>query len=248
MIFKNANSFKTVSFSASDVLDIIFRDRMRSEILQASALNHEFHTPLTIIKGLAENLLRNPHHSPEENTRKIVNETDKLLKALDMLNTLIYSGNDGQIKKVSLRDLTIQSTSFFEKLCLEKGISIQVDIDEQIYVTTKPYKFKSMLGAIVQNAIESFSNIGHRGTKSVTFHASENEDGILLNISDTGVGMSDEDQTKIREENFTNFKKFEIANGLGLALAHYIAHDLRICLDFFSEKNRGTNVTIAFAK
>lgn len=230
-----------------NVLDIFFRDRMRSAALQAAALNHELYTPLTIIKGMAENLIKNPEQNVHHHLKEIVAEANKLLRVLENLS--FASSREGLKKqKTSLRQLVSQTVLFFEKSCLEKGISVQVDVDENIIIETEPYRFKSILGALLQNAIESFDGTRAVGTKSITLHVQENKKSLVLIVSDTGRGISDEVQKKIRADALSNLENFELGTSLGLALANYVAKDLQIDLDFVSEKNVGTSFSLTFLK
>jgi len=232
----------------NNVLDIFFRDRMRSAALQAAALNHEFYTPLTIIKGMAESLIKNPEKNPQNYLKEIVNESEKLLRILESLN--FSSSIDGLKKqRVSIKDLVTQTNLFFAKACLEKGISVQVDIDEKLMINTEPYRFKSVLGAILQNAVESFDGRRiHKKGKSITFHVQQGEKGLVLLVSDTGAGMSDSLQKKVRSDILANLENFELGSSLGLSLASYVARDLQIDLDFVSEKEFGTTFTLTFLK
>lgn len=232
---------------ANQVLDIFFRDRMRSAALQASALNHEFHTPLTIIKGMAENLLQSPNQNLHKQLREIAGEATKLLHSLENFN--FASRSEGlQKHHTSLKRLILQTTSFFEKPCLEQGISLQIDIDEAIVISTEPYKFKSIVGALLQNAVESFKDIKKEKTKSITMHTQENSDFLSLIISDTGCGIPEDLQKKIRGDIFKDFESLKLGSSLGLPLVYYLSKGLQIDLDFVSEKNFGTSFTLTFKK
>lgn len=235
------------ALKASQVLDIFFRDRMRSAALQAAALNHEFHTPLTIIKGMAENLLQSPNQNFHNQIREILSEATKLLYSLENFN--FASRSEGlQNHPTSLKRLILQTASFFEKTCLDKGISLQIDIDEDIMINTEPYKFKSIVGALLQNAIESFEAIEKEKTKSITMHTQENSSFLALIVSDTGCGISEDLQKKIRSDLFKGFERLELGSNLGLPLAYYLSKGLQIDLDFVSEKNFGTSFTLTFEK
>jgi two-component system, NarL family, sensor histidine kinase EvgS len=235
------------ALKANQLLDIFIRDRMRSAALQASALNHEFHTPLTIIKGMAENLLQSSNQGLHSQLREIASEATKLLHSLENFN---FASREEGLQKhaTSLKRLISQTVSHFEKACLEKGISLQVDVDASIMINTESYKFKSIVGSLLQNAIESFECSEKHKTKSITIHTQENNSFLAVIISDTGCGISEEMQKKIRNDFFKNFETLELGATLGLPLVYYLSKGLHIDIDFVSEKNFGTSFTLTFKK
>lgn len=232
---------------ANDILELIFQDRIRSAMLQSSAISSAMHTSLVIIKGMADSLLRNSSQDPLANLQKISAEADRLLKILDAM-TMQLPSELPQMQKFNLLDEVKKSFSFFDKLCLERGISITIEINSQSQILSDHLRFKSILGSLIQNAIESFDSVSGDQIKNITLHTHENEEGIVLVMSDTGQGMALETQKRIREEVWGQSKVVELKTGLGLALARKIAVDLDISLDFISEENRGTTFTLRFKK
>lgn len=234
-------------FNFDEMLEIIFQDRVRYSSLHSAAVNHELQTPLVIIRGLAESLLRNQIKDPQAHLREIANEADRLLKVLDAM-VFIPPPEPFQMQNISLRSIIEQVIIFFEKTCLEKGISLQIDVAEHLRVEAEPSRLKSILSALIQNAIESFEDKPKTETKNITIHAQDAADGLHLSISDTGSGISNEIQKKIVEEIFERRNILPIKLGLGLAFAKKLANDLNIKLGFVSEKFRGTNFTLTFKK
>jgi signal transduction histidine kinase len=246
MTLKNDEN-KSSKIAADDMLEIIFHDRIRFASLHSAAMSHELYTPLVIIRGLAESLLRKPNQDPQPHLREISSEAERLLKIIDAMVSL-SPAEPLSLQKISLREMIDRVTIFFERECLEKGISIRIDVDEKINIESEPHRLKSILGALIQNAIEAFENKPAREVKSITIHAEEVAEGIHLTISDTGMGIPNEVQKKIAEQIFSNKKSFEIKSGLGLAMAHKMATDLGIKLGFVSEKSRGSSFTLTIKK
>jgi signal transduction histidine kinase len=242
---KQENS-RSLEYSVEELLEIVFQDRVHYAAMHSAAVNHELHTPLVIIRGLAESLLKRAVQNPQKHLREIADEADHLLKILDKM---VYRPPVEPFHKqnISLLEAIDQVLVFFEKVCLEQGISIRVDVDESLRVESEPNRLKSILGALIQNAVESFEDKKIGTARIITIHAQEAKDGLHLMISDTGRGISDEVQKKIVEEIFKQ-KNISTHSGLGLALAKKIANDLDIKMGFVSEKLHGTNFTLTFKK
>ncbi len=238
---------KNSNLHGSHILDIFFRDRMRSAALQASALNHEFYTPLAIIKSIAEKILKGPDQNLQNQLQEIINETSRLLITLERLS-LFSTLEDSKSHRVSLLQVVQQEISYFENIFLKNGISVQLDIDEKLLVETEPFRFRCILGVLLQNAIESFKSLNSEIGKRLTVHTQNNENFVVLIVSDNGKGISDEMQKKIRSKIFADIENFEMDIGIGLAMAYHLAKTLRIEFDFVSEVDLGTSFTLTFKK
>ena len=73
------------------MMDLIFRDRMEHLGLMSSALVHELYTPLIIIRGRIESLLRHRGQNIEAGLQEISTECHHLLKLLESL-TFVSAG------------------------------------------------------------------------------------------------------------------------------------------------------------
>ena len=68
---------------------------------------------------------------------------------------------------------------------------------------------------------------------------------VLCRVIDEGVGMDDETLKQIRDPFFTT-KRGEGGTGLGLAVSSKIVANHRGVMEFISEPNSGTTVTLSF--
>ncbi len=234
-------------FELDNMLELIFKDRLRYASLHSAAINNELQTPLIIIQGLVDNLLKGGVKNPEKQLREIAEETRRLIAALERL-VFIHPVEPFEMKKFSIRNAIDDVLKFFEKEFLEKGISIRIDADTKLHINSDPNRLKSILSALIQNAIESFDENQKKESKSISIHAFEENDGFHLSISDTGQGISKDLQKKIIEDIFINRNVMPVRLGLGLALAKKVANDLDIAIGFVSEESRGTNFTLTFKK
>ncbi len=232
--------------SDSELVEIIFRDRMKYLSLLSSAIVHELHTPMVIIRGLAESLLRNSNQNPHANIREISKESEHLIKILEAMAFVSTSVEKVKMQNLSLKNILDQVVVFFEQTCLEKKISLRIEVEDLLRVESEPNRLKSILITLISNAVESFDNMTTNKIKSITIHAKKEKKNLHLIISDTGIGMCPLIQERILKGLFFNTKDRQQKSGLGLALAQKMAMDLNIDLGFVSEELRGTSFTLSF--
>lgn len=77
----------------------------------------------------------------------------------------------------------------------------------------------------------------------ITVHLSKEQGHIVLNLSDTGIGMTPEQQSRA----FYRGVSFQPGgNGIGLSIVRKIAHELHIKIHIDSAPNQGTTFTLIF--
>ena len=235
-----------ISTPNNDLVEIIFRDRMKYLSLLSSAVVHELHTPLVIIRGLAESLLRSSAQNSNANLKEIAKESENILKILEAMAFVSTSVDKIKLQNLSLKELVDQAVIFFEQKCLEKGISLRLEIEDHLRIETEPNRLKSILIAVMNNAIESFNNLPADKIRSISIHSQNDKKNLHLIIADTGTGMCADLQDRVLKGMPLDFTDKQQVTGLGLALAQKMALDLKIELSFFSEETKGTSFTLSF--
>ena len=107
-----------------------------------------------------------------------------------------------------------------------KNISLNIYIDENLYLMIDPELFKKVLLNLISNAIK-FTPEDGKIYISANYSKKYNE--YLFSICDTGIGISKEDQTKlfhsfVQIENI--YQKGESGSGLGLMICKKIIEEL----------------------
>jgi signal transduction histidine kinase/CheY-like chemotaxis protein len=95
-----------------------------------------------------------------------------------------------------------------------RTISIDIDLPECSPVLANPTEIRVVVTNLIFNAVEAMPN---GGTLSLRLY--QQNDQVVLSISDTGVGMSDEARSRCFEPFFTNKPR---GSGLGLSICHGI--------------------------
>lgn len=234
------------SHLGDEILEFIFRDRMEHLGLMSSALVHELRTPLTIIQGRAQSLLQNVASNDQKGVQEIAVECQHLLSLLESMTFVTPETPVLEMKELDLKKAVDDVLIFFEKSCLEKGISLRAEVPRGLNVHSEINRLKSILMSLLNNAVESFDKSSPDQVKNILIHTHVEGRLLHLIISDTGAGMTVDVQNKILKNLFFSSKPGQTGSGLGLSLAQKMANDLKIALSFVTEVHRGTSFTLSF--
>jgi heavy metal sensor kinase len=209
--------------------------------------SHELQTPLTILKGELEVALR-LQRSPEEYQRVLksgLEEIDRINHLVEGL--LLLARADAGVLRLDLRPVELKT--LLQEICEQMrvvadnhAISLHSSLLESVSVRGDREHLRRLLLNLVDNAIK-YTPAGGSATLSLQ---SENEWASLM-ISDTGIGLSKEEQQRI----FSRFHRAtetrsrdERGVGLGLSIARSIveAHGGRI--DVESAPGQGSTFTV----
>ena len=184
---------------------------------------HDLRTPLARMHAQAE-LAAMGEVSAEELAAGVAEETSSML---ELINTMLDLSQTGaRIERsprmdVDLAAIVRQMTEFYASVAEDKGVAFVLDLpDGEIVRSAHKAKLQQLVGNLLDNAVK-FTPSG--GTVSVTL-TKEPETGLArLAVSDTGIGISDEDKPNL----FKRFWRSDASrslpgNGLGLAVVKAI--------------------------
>ena len=227
LVFFSFNNLRFYSSIHSEREKAIEASNAKSKFL--TMMSHEIRTPLNAIIGLSHILGdTNPRRDQRDNIEAL-NYSGKIL--LNLLNNVLdfnkmeSSGIQLNPIPTDIKAAAKQIKHIHEPGCLEKGISLELDIDEELpRVWLDIDRFNQAINNLVSNAIK-FTEKG-----SVTLKIRKQEDkigSILLRIEviDTGFGIAHEQLENIWQP-FTQASistdRFYGGTGLGLPIVKSI--------------------------
>lgn len=226
-------------------------DKMKDEFI--SMASHELRTPVTVIRGYAQMMLE---ESKELNIKKegieylsIINTSTERLGDLieDLLN--VSRIEQGRFK-IDLKELNVQSIieETIKEMSVQskqKGLDLILEVkeDTNCLINVDGDKLKQVLINIIGNSIK-YTNKG-----SVEVKVSNKDESLVINVKDTGIGMS----AKEREHLFEKFYRVKnkktqdvVGTGLGLWITKQIIEIMKGSIFVDSIEEVGTQVTIEF--
>ncbi|MDE2028709.1 MAG: HAMP domain-containing protein [Candidatus Omnitrophica bacterium] len=186
---------------------------------------HELKTPLTIIQGEAELLLRRERsvHEYKQALRIVMEESQRVLKTIDDLLLLTKLGYQQEVFKFEHFDFIEFFNEIVEQnrlMAANKGIGISMDLHNAVpplMIKADRLHLRRLFFNLIDNAFKFTPEGG-----CVNMSISKKDGRIVSLISDTGPGIAAESLEKIFEA-FYREGKNEPGNGLGLSIAHRIA-------------------------
>jgi two-component system phosphate regulon sensor histidine kinase PhoR len=227
----------------SDVTDLVNALAAKDDFV--ANVSHEFRTPLTSILGYVELILDEPD-ALDVRARKQLDIVRRNAERLLTLVSDLLAVRSGQIviqpHTVDVAELVRGSVNSAEPRAAKAGIRLSVDLPESLEAHLDSSRIAQVLDNLVSNAIKYSPGGG-----DVEVAAWEDQDFIFCRVTDTGMGMNQEEQA----EAFTKFfraggvRKSAIPGvGLGLPISKAIveAHGGTITLE--SEPGLGTTFTV----
>lgn len=216
--------------------------KLRRNLIQN--VTHELRTPLTAISGNAELLL----NDTEADSRMCHAQTihDAAGRMAGMINSLLVyfrldSGKETpSVKPFKLRSIAETLAMEFAPLAKSKQLAFTIENQADEIVSGDKNRILSIGGNLLSNAIK-FTQSG-----TIILCTDYKNDVFTLSVSDTGTGMTKEQQQRI----FTPFERLgnavtEDGFGLGLAIVADMVKLLKGSIAVESEPGKGSRFTVS---
>ncbi|TQD27668.1 PAS domain S-box protein [Methanolobus vulcani] len=222
--------------------------RAKSEFL--TTMSHELRTPLNSIIGFSEIMLdgvTGDLQDKQEHYLERISESGRHLLSLinDILDiSKIEAGKmELYLETVDIGNAVNEIVKITESLASRKNITVDVKMsDVTPLINVDKSKLKQIMYNLLGNAIKFTDNGGH-----VHIDVSNNDEYVIMSITDTGIGISPEDQKKLFKpfsQIDTSISRSYEGTGLGLALVKELieVHGGRIWV----ESDAGKGSTFSF--
>ncbi len=232
---------------------ILLRDITREKSLEEerdefiSVVSHELRTPITI----AEGNISNAEYILEKSGLNNQGIHDALAQAHSQVEFLAGLINDlatlsraerGELhvesESINAHSLVEELVSDYNPQAVAKGLKLTSELDPTLELLDSS---KLYVREILQNFITNSIKYTEKG--GVTIGASSKENGIEFTVSDTGIGISKNDQAKVFDKFFRSedFRTRESnGTGLGLYVTMKLANLIHAKISLVSELNKGT--------
>jgi len=250
---KNAYLFNKIEHTVGQLnQEIEKRQRTQQQLLHAEKLSalgrlsasiaHEFGNPLMGIKYLLDDFSKRSTLSAGDQDL-----LDLGLEECDRMKTLIRDlqrlnkPSSGKKLLTDIHQLLDHVLRFQKKHFSLHKITVQTTFDRSIpKVEVIVDQISQVLFNLTMNSVDAMADGG--GILSVTTRQEKNT--LVVEVADTGSGITRENQERIFEPFFST-KKEEDGTGLGLSISYGIARHHGGNLSFISEPNQGTTFTLS---
>ena len=228
-----------------DITEQVSAEQTRREF--TANVSHELKTPLQSIMGSAE-LLENELVQPADQKRflgHIRKEAERLLSLIQDIIRLsqLDEGVPTAMEKVELLQICHSVAESLQPNTDQKQVHVQVT-GEAATVTGDRTQLYEIVRNLCDNAIR-YNVPGGMVTLTVT----KEEEGVCLQVSDTGIGIPQEHISRIFERFYRVDKSHSRQSGgtgLGLSIVKHAVQQHKGKIHLVSEINKGTTVQILF--
>lgn len=234
-----AKSFNTMM----DRLDKSFSNQKNF----ASNAAHELKTPLAIIKASIQVLKLDENPSIEnykENIEITEKNTQRLIQVVDDLLKLNSEQCEKSVDNIEIQEIFFNIINELKPVIEDKGIKVSLSNCNQTISGNKTLIYRALFN-IVENAIKYNKQYG----KIDICTESQNDNTIAINISDTGIGIDDNEIPYIFEPFYRVDKsrsRETAGSGLGLSIVKTIIEKNYGNIYIESKKDVGTSFKIIF--
>ncbi|HLW51875.1 MAG TPA: ATP-binding protein [Candidatus Angelobacter sp.] len=210
----------------------------------ARRLAHELKNPLFPLQITVENLLRARENTPQQFDEVFRESTATLLEEIANLKNIIARFSDfskmpaPQFQNVDLDELVRSVAQLFQSQ-LSSGparIEPELELGSVPPVSGDPVLLRRVVENLVLNAIDAMPQGGR-----LAFRTSVNHRSAVLEISDTGSGLTPEECQRLFTPYYTTRQH---GTGLGLAIVQSVVSDHHGKISVTSAKNAGTTFRV----
>lgn len=202
--------------------------------------SHDFRRPLTTFMGLAEVAKITVKDENALNLFDKVRDTavnlDRMLMKLQSISNV---GVDQlNFKKVLIHTEVYNSIDTYKNELRQTNFQVDVQVPDDLEIVSYATFIKIILDNVIENAIKFRSRI-----PQLKVHAMRKDGGILITVSDNGIGVEEVYKARVFEMFFRG-SELSKGNGLGLYIVKRAVERLKGMVHFYSEYQKGSAVTI----
>lgn len=221
-------------------------DKLRKDFI--ANVSHELRTPISMLQGYSEAIVDDIAGTEEEKKELASVIYDESLRMGRLVNDLLDLARM-EAGHISLNYENANIVAFVEKitrkfqgLAKEKSIVLQSHVEGDGAIQMDVDRMEQVMTNLVDNAIRHTADDG-----TITIHAKLINNGVKIDVKDSGHGIPEEDLPFVFERFYKADKartRGRAGTGLGLAIVKNIIEAHRGTISVHSKENEGTTFSI----
>lgn len=214
-----------------------------------SVLSHELKAPLNAIEGYLQIIEEKQYGDDINDYKQIVDRSLERIKGMrslimDLLDlTKIESGTTNRdIKEVNLTEIIQLSVDSMKPFAIQNDVFVYLNSHNELKMNADAREMEIVFNNLISNAVKYNKKDGR-----VDIAIKPKDNFAVITITDSGIGMSEEDMSKLFNE-FVRIKNQKTKNisgsGLGLSIVKKIIDSYEGDITVTSIPDKGTTFTI----
>jgi signal transduction histidine kinase len=149
------------------------------------------------------------------------------------------------LEEVDIASIIRRACELFQPIAENNSVTMTMELPDSCVVHGEPRKLQRMIANLLDNALKYTPTGG-----SVTVSVNSDDGQIAICVTDTGVGISEDDLPHIFKRFYTSNKKTQPQHGtgLGLSLVKAIARSHGGHVNATSRPGKGTTFTVTLPR
>ncbi|HEY3267708.1 MAG TPA: ATP-binding protein [Armatimonadota bacterium] len=228
-----------------DLTETFRLDQVRRDFV--ANVSHELRTPVSGIQTLAENLLQGALDDREAALgflTHILQSTQRLVALVDDLLGLARAETAATVEQapVPIGRVARAVMATMDPLISEKGLDVGVDVPDDLAALSDPESVRQIIGNLVDNAVKYTPPGG-----KVDVRAMRDGDWAVVCVADTGIGIPQEEQSRIFERFYRvdrHRSREAGGTGLGLSIVKHLVERVGGAVSVASTPGKGSAFTV----
>lgn len=231
---------------------VLQQERLRALAEMAGGIAHDINNAISPVALYTDALLGSETNLSERGIKQLKTiqlAIDDVARTVDRMGQFSRRREEGtELSQVNLRTVCEQAMELtrarWHDIPLRNGISIDFNVEHDSNVPeidAAESELREALINLIFNAVDAMPK-GGAITLATRLEQKNDHDQIVIEIRDTGMGMSEETRRRCLEPFYTT--KGERGTGLGLAMVYGIVKRMRGSIEIDSVEQQGTSVRI----
>ncbi len=228
------------------------QDKAKNDFIMM--MTHELKAPMMAVQGLLEVMQKGYVGVLTEKQKELIGRIYRRIDSLMEVSTNLLDIYEWQTKRPDTRSISLsmneqiqKAVDLFKTSALEKGLTMDVDLpDQDLIVMGSEDEIEKILNNLITNAIKYTPKGGN-----ISLALSASGGNVFFIIKDTGIGLNDQDISKVFDDFFRSKEAKRIdpyGKGLGLPFVKQIVEGLGGTIRVKSEEGKGSEFLLVFPK
>jgi len=264
MSFATYGERNVIMVSTTDITEVVEKEtqliqagKMTTLGVMAAGMAHEINQPLNVIQVCADfflKMLKRGQPIDDEDLKTMANDiVANVERAAGVIKHVRDFARQSELvhSKVNINDPIKDVFKVFGHQLKVHDIETVLDLDPDIpNIMAEHNRLEQVLINLVSNAIDAMDEKSshpdaQNSPKRLSIKSFVENDRVMIYVTDTGTGMSEEVKNKIFEPFFTT-KKVGKGTGLGVSISYGIVKDYSGSIEIDSEIGKGTTFKLKF--